>query len=139
MKARVLKYAIPLLLYSGAWRSFTHTGWVVWIPVLIAFVIIPILELFIKPSERNLTTDEEEMAKHDKAYDWLLYMVVPLQYTALYFFLSGITDAALTTIDRIGRILSMGLICGIMGINVGHELGHRVNETEQTLARIINM
>jgi alkane 1-monooxygenase len=74
MKARVLKYAIPLLLYSGAWRSFAYTGWVVWIPVLIAFVIIPILELFIKPSERNLTADEEEMAKHDKAYDWLLYL-----------------------------------------------------------------
>lgn len=137
MKARVLKYAIPLLLYSGVWRSFTNTGWVVWIPVLIAFVMIPILELVIKPSEDNLTNEEEEMARHDKTYDWLLYLIVPLQYTALYFFLSGITDAALATSDRIGRILSMGLICGIMGINVGHELGHRVNKTEQTLARML--
>jgi alkane 1-monooxygenase len=29
----------------------------------------------------------------------------------------------------------MGLLCGVFGINVGHELGHRVNKTEQFLAK----
>jgi alkane 1-monooxygenase len=31
----------------------------------------------------------------------------------------------------------MGLLCGTFGINVGHELGHRVNPFEQTLARLL--
>ena len=31
----------------------------------------------------------------------------------------------------------MGLLCGVFGINVGHELGHRVNRAEQTLAKIL--
>jgi alkane 1-monooxygenase len=43
----------------------------------------------------------------------------------------------LTTFDLIGRILVMGLLCGTFGINVGHELGHRVNRFEQTLAKAL--
>jgi alkane 1-monooxygenase len=43
----------------------------------------------------------------------------------------------LSTIDTIGRIAVMGLLCGTFGINVGHELGHRVNKWEQTLAKIL--
>jgi alkane 1-monooxygenase len=31
----------------------------------------------------------------------------------------------------------MGLLCGVFGINVGHELGHRVNPFEQTLAKML--
>jgi alkane 1-monooxygenase len=31
----------------------------------------------------------------------------------------------------------MGLLCGVFGINVGHELGHRVNVFEQTLAKAL--
>jgi alkane 1-monooxygenase len=34
-----------------------------------------------------------------------------------------------------GRIISMGLLCGVFGINVAHELGHRVNRFEQFLAK----
>jgi len=31
----------------------------------------------------------------------------------------------------------MGLLCGTFGINVGHELGHRVNRFEQILAKAL--
>ena len=31
----------------------------------------------------------------------------------------------------------MGLLCGSFGINVAHELGHRVNKTEQTFAKLL--
>lgn len=137
MKIKAIKYLLPLLLYFNAGRSFTHTGFVVWIPTLLSFVLIPVLELLVKSNESNLTAAEEEMAKHDKMYDWLLYLVVPLQYLALYFFFTDINNPILTTGDRAGRIVTMGLLCGIMGINVGHELGHRVNNTEQTLARML--
>jgi len=36
-----------------------------------------------------------------------------------------------------GRIISMGLLCGTFGINVAHELGHRVNKFEQFLAKML--
>lgn len=137
MNVKALKYAIPLLFNIGAWRSFHYTGIIAWGPVILGFIIIPFLELLIKPMHSNLDSAEEEMAKADSFYDWVLYLIVPIQYIVLYQFLIHVQDADITTMDRIGRIMVMGLMCGVMGINVGHELGHRVNRTEQTLARML--
>jgi alkane 1-monooxygenase len=39
--------------------------------------------------------------------------------------------------DILGRIFSMGLLCGTFGINVAHELGHRVNKYEQVFAKAL--
>jgi alkane 1-monooxygenase len=36
-----------------------------------------------------------------------------------------------------GRVCSMGLLCGTFGINVAHELGHRVNKYEQVFAKAL--
>lgn len=135
MRWKAFKYALPLSLYFLAWRSFTHTGFIVWLPVMFAFAIIPLLELIVSPDIRNIDAAEEEMAKKDRVYDWLLYLVVPLQYGMLYLFLNSMADTHLSTVDRVGRIMAMGLLCGVMGINTAHELGHRVNRVEQLLAR----
>lgn len=137
MRFRALKYISPFLLYFGAFRAFTITGWEIWMPVFYGFFVIPILELFIRADSRNLSEAEEHVAKADKTYDVLLYLVVLLQFLALARFLYGMMYDELTTIDIAGRIMAMGILCGVFGINVGHELGHRVNKFEQTLAKAL--
>jgi alkane 1-monooxygenase len=137
MKLRALKYFFPLILFAGAIRSFHSHGIVVWFPLFLAWIIIPMLELFIKPSPANMNVAEEELAKADKVYDVILYITVALQFTALYFFLKNISDPGLQWHDVVGRIWVMGLLCGVFGINVGHELGHRVNRFEQFLAKAL--
>jgi alkane 1-monooxygenase len=37
----------------------------------------------------------------------------------------------------IGRISSMGLMCGVLGINIGHELGHRSNRFERCIGELL--
>lgn len=135
MNWKAIKFALPLLVYFGAWRSFTHHGFIVWLPIVISFAVLPLLELIIRPSNTNMDAAEEEIAKKDRFYDWLLYLIVPLQYGALFMFLQSMLNPELATAERAGRIAVMGLLCGIFGINVGHELGHRVNRTEQWLAK----
>lgn len=136
MKFRAFKYASPLIIYIGSFRAFMVTGWEIWLPLLWAWVIIPLAELFIKPSPANMSAAEEELAKKDKTYDILLYLVVPLQYVALWFFLQSMSQE-MTVVDTIGRIGVMGMLCGVFGINVGHELGHRSSVFEQTLAKML--
>lgn len=82
---------------------------------------------------------EEELARKDRTYDILLYLIVILQYSLLIkFCISMLQDAGVMTWQDItGRIWVMGLLCGTFGINVGHELGHRVNKFEQTLAKAL--
>ena len=100
-----------------------------------AWTLLPVLELFIKPDERNLDAAEEEMAKKDKLYDWLLYIIVPIQFAVLFYFLVTIRSDELLWWEITGRVFSMGMLCGSFGINVAHELGHRVNAFEQFLAK----
>jgi alkane 1-monooxygenase len=37
----------------------------------------------------------------------------------------------------IGRTTALGMMCGVIGINVGHELGHRTTRWEQGLAKLL--
>lgn len=137
MKLRALKYLLPFILYVGAIRSFYSHGIVVWFPLFLAWIAIPLAEFFIKSDSKNMGAAEEEMAKADKTYDIILYLIVPLQYIALFIFLNNMNDSNLTLYDIAGRVWVMGLMCGVFGINVGHELGHRVNKFEQMLAKIL--
>ncbi|MEI9809971.1 MAG: fatty acid desaturase [Bacteroidota bacterium] len=80
---------------------------------------------------------EEEIARKNRIYDYLLYFVVLLQYIALILFLYAMSHDEMTWIDIAGRIWVMGMLCGVFGINAGHELGHRVNKWEQGLAKML--
>jgi alkane 1-monooxygenase len=137
MKFRAFKYASPFIVYIGAFHAFAVTGWQIWLPLIYAWIIIPMTELLLKPDSRNMNAAEEELAKADKRYDVLLYLVVVLQYAALYKFLYAMSHDTMTWVDIAGRIWVMGLLCGTFGINAGHELGHRVNVFEQTLAKML--
>jgi len=129
-----LKYLFSFSALAFAYISFTYTGIGAFAVVIYAYAFIPLLELLLKPDERNLTETEEEMVKKDKIYDWYLYVLIPIQYILLLYFLYSLKDPTLTWIDITGRVLSMGILCA-QAINIGHELGHRSNSTEQFLAK----
>ncbi len=134
MKWNAFKYLLPVLIYVGSWASFHRTGLWIWLPIIYGFVLIPLVEMFLKPNDKNLDAAEETIAKNDRLYDLFLYFIVPLQYLALFVFLK-IMQADMPVVDRVGHIMVMGLLCGTFGINVAHELGHRVNIIEQFLAK----
>ena len=135
MQVRALKYLLPFVFFATAIHSFHSHGWTVWIPMIIAWIIIPLLELLLPPDPVNMDEAAEELAKRNPLYDVWLYMVVAFQYIALYFFLAGMQSDSLNWQDALGRTAVMGLLCGTFGINVGHELGHRINPWEQGLAK----
>jgi alkane 1-monooxygenase len=137
MNIKAFKYLSPLTIYVLAGISFTQQGWLTWGTMLYAWFIIPFAELFINPSEKNLDAAEEEMAKQDKVYDYMLYLIVIFQFAALFLFLSSMKATGLQWWEITGRVFSMGLLCGTFGINVAHELGHRVTKFEQTLAKLL--
>ena len=136
MRFKFLKYFLALTVPLLAYFSFNGTGIITYAPMIEAFLLIPILELFFKPNSNNLSNAEEEMAKEDKSYDMVLYLLVPVIYFLLWEFLISMRET-LTFSDRLGRILSMGLVCGGYGINVAHELGHRNNKFEQFLSKTL--
>jgi len=88
-----------------------------------------------KPVPENVGEEVENQIKKDVFYDWILYAVVLVQYASLFIFLLNIANRS--GLDLIGQIISMGILCGTFGINVGHELGHRKSVFEQFLAKAL--
>lgn len=137
MKIRWLKYFSPLLFIYFSWISFHQNGWLCYLPAIFAFVFVPLAEFFLKPSPLNVNTAEEELIKKDPVYDIILYFFFLLHFTLLLVFLLSLREKPLSLSDFTGRIISMGILCGIFGINLAHELGHRSNKMEQLLSKAL--
>lgn len=137
MNWRALKYLSIFTLPLTVIISFNATDYWVFLPVIYVFAIIPLLELFFRPNVSNLSLAEEEMAKEDRIYDVLLWLVVPVQLGFIIGFLLKMNEPNLTLMQQVGYTLAMGMMCGAMAINVGHELGHRTNKMEQFLAKVL--
>ena len=131
-----LKYLAIFLLPITTFLAFTKDGLWAHLPLFVFFIFVPVLELFLKPDRRNFNKEEMEKVKNNAFYDWLLYLTVPTQIIFLIFFLFVIRDTPVWSNEFVGRVHSMGLMCGVFGINIGHELGHRSNRLERLLGEI---
>ncbi len=135
MQFRAFKYLSPVILFVLALLSFLGKGWVTFLPMFWSYLLIPVAELFIRPNETNMDEAEEAIARADNKYDYMLYLVPLAMYASLLIFLFSLQQPGLSWVEYAGRISSMGLLCGVFGINVAHELGHRVSAFEQFLAK----
>lgn len=137
MKVCNLKYLFVIALPLVVAVSFLSTGYWALLPIVVSFFVIPILELIIGPNSENISAAEHDARKNNPLFDWMLYFMVPLQYGFLIWFLLVMNQPDLSTVTLIGRVSGMGILCGVIGINVAHELGHRPNKAEQILAKML--
>jgi alkane 1-monooxygenase len=132
-----LKYLSVLSLPITVHIAFTSYGAWSFLPVIFFFGLVPIIEMMLKPNSKNLEKREREMVAEDISYDWIIYIMVPVQIFFLVYFFSAVSEPGLTGVTLVGRITSMGLMCGVFGINLGHELGHRRSRAEQFLGELL--
>ncbi|MBI4750743.1 MAG: alkane 1-monooxygenase [Acidobacteria bacterium] len=130
-----LKYCIVLILPVLAGIAFLTTGVSTLLPALFFFGVVPAVELILKPDHQNKSEPEKMTLAHEAFFNWFLYLLVLILLSVLVLFVSTISDPGLTASNFIGRIISMGMMCGV-AINLGHELGHRSNRMEQLLGEI---
>ena len=129
--AYLLVYLIPITVLV----SFQLSGVFSLLPLFIFFGLVPLLEMFLKPNHSNLdiTIDRGK----SRYFDWILYLAVPVQVAVLIYFLNYMATGTFTAIEYIGHTFSMGIMCGVFGINIAHELGHRSKRGERLLAEIM--
>jgi alkane 1-monooxygenase len=127
----LIAYALPLagflgVHYGGAWSPGS---------IYVAFVLLPLLELFLPTDTSNAPETEEADRSKTRFFDWLLYLNLPILYGIVGYFLYVGTTRDLSGWETFGMICNVGLLIGANGINVGHELGHRAKRGEQLIAQ----
>lgn len=120
-------FSVPLVALIGLY----FRGAFSYLTPFYSFVFIPFLELIFPIDNTNLSDTESKSLKSKKLFDWLLYLNIPIVYGLLLFALTTVSTRLLETYELIGLIISMGIVLGVNGINVAHELGHRQTTNER--------
>ncbi|MBR9915170.1 MAG: alkane 1-monooxygenase [Algicola sp.] len=132
-----LKYLAAFSIPVAAFISVYLKGPFSYITPIYAFVFIPILELLVPKDNRNLTSEEIDSKSNLRLFDWLLYLNLPIVYSLVVFALIEVTSTSITTSEFVGMFVSVGIVLGVNGINVGHELGHRQSSNERFLGKAL--
>lgn len=136
---RYLKYFTTYLPAAAVAISFLHNDLWSWFAVVFVFVGIPILELLLGVGNSKLDEESLALRANDKLYDYMLYIIVPVQWVFVVWFCFSMrgTESTLTVWEWFGKVMAMGILCGSFGINVAHELGHRSKKMERFLAKTL--
>jgi len=126
-------YTIPVTVFI----AFNSVGIWTFLPLLVFFGLVPALELLLPPDRENMEKKIADDEKNQKIYDYILYGTLPIQAGFLIYFLFIIGTTPFGSIEFVGRITAMGFMCGVIGINVGHELGHRHKRWEQLFGEML--
>ncbi|MDZ4748053.1 MAG: alkane 1-monooxygenase [Saprospiraceae bacterium] len=137
MKFSDLRYLSAYLIPVSCFAGLYFGGWASPGALYLGFVIVPLIEFFV-PAVPN---KEEEAVLQIKSkiplFDHLLYLNVPALYFNVGYFVWILGLGELTTFEIIFSVLNVGVLLGVSGINVAHELGHRENLFDQWMARLL--
>lgn len=123
----------PLLLVVSAFMAqATGNGTWLWSLVLFGFVGIPLIDLLSGKDNSNPSADAEQALKHDPGYVRTLYIGAALHWIAFVYMAYTVSVIEVSWIAMLGAMMSAG-VCNGMSVAVGHELGHKITDTRQSL------
>ena len=126
------------------WRGVTYAledpskGWWMWWAVIVTYGIIPLLDLWLGKVSTRFTADEQARLANDpmlRVIPWLCGVV----WLVLLAWAITLTPQVvlLPAVHVAGFVVSLGVVGGILAINVGHELIHRNNKVERFFGGVL--
>jgi len=114
------------------------TGREAWLllPLVLGYVGGPLLDWLLGEDRNNPPESVVLQLDGDRYYRFLTYLVVPLHFVGLIAAAWWAGTQALSWWAFVGLAVVTGISSGL-GINTGHELGHKKSALERTLAKIV--
>ena len=133
----LMSVVYPLQPFLGIWLH-AETGNEAWLllPLLISYGLAPLLDWLLGEDPNNPPEEVVPLLDQDLYYRLLTYLVVPLHFVSLIgaAWWAGTQDLSWWALVALAAIA--GMASGL-GINTGHELGHKKSGFERTLAKIV--
>ncbi|MFN3310708.1 MAG: alkane 1-monooxygenase [Thermomonas sp.] len=129
----LLVFGVPALLPLAAWSGARsgHPDLMAWLPLLVLFVLLPLADVLVGHDPHNPAPDEVPALAHDPWFRALTLLAVPVQYLTLAWALQHWRQAGFGVAGDLGWLLSLGIVGGVMAINVAHELIHKDTRLER--------
>jgi len=133
----LLSVVYPLMPFTGmALHAYTGHEIALGLPLVISYGFMPLLDLLIGEDENNPPEAVVPQVDADRYYRWLTWIVVPLHFVALIGCAWWVGTHSLSWWAIVMFAYVAGTDSGL-GINTGHELGHKHTAVEQWLARLV--
>jgi alkane 1-monooxygenase len=126
---------MPLAAMLGEWSG--RTDLMAWFPLFFLFVLLPLADYLVGHDPANPTSAEAQALDSDAWFRTLTLLVVPVQYLTLAWSLQHGATMAFSPIGAIGWWLSLGLVGGVLAINVAHELIHKDGALERAAGGLL--
>lgn len=135
----IIKYLGVFISPAIVFACMQLGGWYSWSGIIYSFAFVPLMDLILPVSSENMSKIEEDIAKKNRIYDYMVYAIVPIQYFLVFYSTYRIMlfQDTMQWYEYVGYISSLGVACGVFGINVAHELGHRSKKYEQILSKML--
>ena len=132
-----LSMLYPLQPFLGIWLH-AETGVEAWLllPLFLSYVVAPLQDWMLGEDTNNPPEEVVVQLDRDRFYRLLTYAVVPLHFAALIGAAWWAGTQNLSWWAFIGLAAVAGMTSGL-GINTGHELGHKKSRLERNLAKIV--
>lgn len=130
-----LAYIVPLSVVAGHLLG----GVFYYLTPMIAFGLIPLLDLIIGADQANLSAEKLEILSEKFGFRVITFLYVPLQISLVIWGAYIVAHEALTGFEFAGFVFSIGITTGGVGITVAHELFHKKNGFEQALGHALLM
>jgi len=139
MKFSDLKYLFAFTIPISVYISITSSGIMTFTTPIYVFILIPILELFVKDfgSNKGYSESEKNNRISNRFFDVLLYLNIPIVLGLLLLSFTNLNSLELLGFEILGIILSTGILLATNSINVAHELGHRKSRLDKTISKAL--
>ncbi len=126
--------AVGVAFLFDIYRAFEHPHlqWMTWWATIITYGLVPIVDRFAGRVPTHFSADEQMRLVRDPMLRVIPWVCGAVWLIALFSALSYAPRLGeLPLIHRIGFIVSLGVVGGILAINIAHELVHRNNKAER--------
>lgn len=135
-RANSLPYFLPYIIFILNYYSPIKGGWFSYSVPLLAFGLIPLLDLWIGLDDWNPSPELARQLDKKISFRIVTWLWLPCQLFILVWTTNYICTHSLPISDLIGVTLGVGIVGGL-GINCAHELIHKPNTFEQMLGKLL--
>jgi alkane 1-monooxygenase len=133
-----LSFALVYLVPTSVVIGYMLGGYYTFLTPFFVFGLVPLLDILIGIDARNPRPEAEQRLVQKRGYRYLTWACMPMQVAMVLWGIRVVSAKSPGWLEAVGLTVSVGVCSGILGINVAHELAHRVNSKgEPLLSRIM--